>query len=96
MHLFCHRLTNVYYAGATILLRYFTLQKKAIRIVYGANTCIKSHTEPIFKLYNLLKIADICKSILLILYYKILKLSSLRYFDTFLPKNSVVVSQYPI
>ena len=48
----------------------FLLQKKAIRIISGGN--IKSHTEPIFKLYNLLKIADIYKSKLLILYYKIL------------------------
>ena len=32
----------------------FLLQKKAIRIISGAN--IKSHTEPIFKLYNPLKI----------------------------------------
>ena len=30
------------------------------------------------------------------LYYKILKLSSLRYFDTFIPKNSAGVSRYPI
>ena len=48
----------------------FLLQKKAIRIISGGN--IKSHTEPIFKLYNLLKIADIYKSKLLILYYKML------------------------
>ena len=72
----------------------FLLQKKAIRIISGAN--IKSHTEPIFKLYNLLKIEDIYKSKLLILYYKILKLSSPRYFDTFIPKNSAGVSRYPI
>ena len=42
---------------AMLGLRYtseiFLLQKKAIRIISGAN--IKSHTEPIFKLYNLLK-----------------------------------------
>ena len=38
----------------------FLLQKKAIRIISGAN--IKSHTEPILKLYNLLKIEDIYKS----------------------------------
>ena len=45
----------------------FLLQKKAIRIISGAN--IKSHTEPIFfKLNNLLKIEDIYKSKLLILY----------------------------
>ena len=72
----------------------FLLQKKAIRIISGAN--IKSHTEPIFKLYNILKIEDIYKSKLLILYYKILKLSSPRYFDTFIPKNSAGVSRYPI
>ena len=72
----------------------FLLQKKAIRIISGAN--IKSHTEPMFKLYNLLKIEDIYKSKLLILYYKILKLSSPRYFDTFILKNSAGVSRYPI
>ena len=93
MHLFWHRLITVCYAGATILLRYFYC-KKAIRIISGGNT--KSHTEPIFKLYNLLKIADIYKSKLLILYYKILKFSSPRYFDSFLPKNSAGVSRYPI
>ena len=38
----------------TILLRYFSCKKKAIRIISGSN--IKSHTEPIFKLYNLLRI----------------------------------------
>ena len=72
----------------------FLLQKKAIRIISGAN--IKSYTEPIFKLYNLLKITDIYKSKLLIVYYKILKFSSPRPFDTFLPKNSAGVSRYSI
>ena len=40
--------------------------------------------------------SDIYKSKLLILYYKILKFSSPRYFDSFLPKNSAGVSRYPI
>ena len=71
----------------------FLWQNKAIRIISGAN--IKSHTEPIFKLYNLLKIEDIYKSKLLILYYKILRLSSPRYFDTFIPRNSGGDSRYP-
>ena len=53
-------------------------------------------TKCLFKLYNLLKIEDIYKSKLLILYYKILKLSSPRYFDTFIPKNSAGVFRYPI
>ena len=57
---------------------------------------IKSHTKTIFKIYNLLKIAYIYKSKLLILYYKKNKFSSPRHFDTFLPKNSAGVSQYPI
>ena len=72
----------------------FLLQKKAIRIISGAN--IKSHTEPLFKLYKLLKIADIYKYKLLILYYKILKFLYPRYFDTFLPNSSAGVSRYPI
>ena len=78
-------------------LRFFcdiSIAKKAIRIISGGN--IKSHTKPIYKLYNLLKLADIYKSKLLILYYKILKFSSPRYFDSFLPKNSAGVSRYPI
>ena len=37
--------------------------------------------------YHIFVIEDIYKSKLLILYYKILKLSSPRYFDTFIPKN---------
>ena len=48
---------------AMLGLRFFCdilLQKKAIRIISGAN--MKSHTEPIFKLYILLKIADTYKS----------------------------------
>ena len=96
VHVFCMKHVSVHcllcwgYESSAI----FFLQKKAIRIISGAN--IKSHTEPIFKLYNLLKIEDIYKSKLLILYYKILKLSSPRYFDTFILKNSAGVSRYPI
>ena len=40
--------------------------------------------------------ADIYKFKLLILYYMILKLSSARYYDTFIPKNSAGVSRYLI
>ena len=80
-----------------LVLRFFcdiSLAKESYSNHLRAN--IKSHTEPIFQLYNLLKIEDIYKSKLLILYYKILRLSSSKYFDTFIPKNSAGVFRYPI
>ena len=94
MHLFYNILITVCYAGVTILLAIFLLQKKIIRIISSAN--IKSHTEPIFRLYNLLKIADTYKSKLLIIYYMIHKFSSPRCFDTFLTENPTIVSRYLI
>ena len=93
MHLFCHRLITVCYARATIILRYFYCKQKLFKL---SQVLILNPTQPIFKLYNLLEIAAIYKSKLLILYYMILKFSSPRYFDTFLPKNSAGVSRYPI
>ena len=37
--------------------KFFQLQERVIREISGANS--KSHTEPLFKLYNILKVDDI-------------------------------------
>ena len=47
----------------------FILQKKAVRAIASAG--YNAHTEPFFKLYNLLKIEDIYKFRLLVLYHNI-------------------------
>ena len=47
----------------------FILQKKAIRAIASAG--YNAHTEPFFKLYNLLKIEDIYTFRLLVLYHNI-------------------------
>ena len=46
------------------------------------------HTEPFFKLYNLLKIEDIYKFRLLVLYHNISHLKTPQYLDIFLPNTS--------
>ena len=45
----------------------FILQKKAVRAIASAG--YNAHTEPFFKLFNLLKIEDIYKFRLLVLYH---------------------------
>ena len=56
----------------------FILQKKAVR----------AHTEPFFKLYNLLKIEDIYKFRLLVLYHNISHLKTPQHLEIFLPNAS--------
>ena len=45
------------------------LQKKAIRAINSAG--YNAHTEPLFKLYNLLKVEDIYKFRLLVFYHNL-------------------------
>ena len=47
----------------------FQLQKRAIRAISGAN--FKSHTEPLFKVYNILKVENIFLYKLLTFYWKV-------------------------
>ena len=46
------------------------LQKRAIRAIASAG--YRAHSEPLFKIYNVLKVTDIYQQRLLIFYYKIL------------------------
>ena len=48
--------------------RLYKLQKKAIRVV--SNSQYNAHTEPLFKILNMMKLEDIFKLNLLKLYYK--------------------------
>ena len=59
----------------------FILQKKAVRAIASAGC--NAHTEPFFKLYNLLKIEDIYKFRLLVLYHNISHLKTPQYLDIF-------------
>ena len=66
------------------------LQKKAIRAAYNA------HTEPLFKLYNLLKVEDIYKFRLLVFYHNLIYDKAPQHLQNFLPNNSRGVDSYPI
>ena len=59
----------------------FILQKKAVRTIVSAG--YNARTEPYFKLYNLLKIEDIYKFRLLVLYYNISHLKTPQYLEIF-------------
>ena len=59
------------------------LQKKSIRAVSGAGYI--SHTEPLFKFYDILKVSDIYKYKLLTLYYNAKKSNIPMYIFEFLP-----------
>ena len=64
----------------------FILRKKAVRTIASAG--YNAHTEPFFKLYNLLKIDDIYKFRLLVLYHNISHLKTPQYLEIFLPNTS--------
>ena len=64
----------------------FILQKKAVRAIASAG--YNAHTEPFCKLYNLLKIEDIYKFRLLVLYHNISHLKTRQYLEIFLPNTS--------
>ena len=67
----------------------FILQKKAVRTIASAGyKSYNAHTEPFFKLYNLLKIEDIYKFRLLVLYHNISHLKTPQYLEIFLPNTS--------
>ena len=70
----------------------FRQQKKAIRLV-NLQTAT-AHTEPLFKMMNHLKLMDLYKSKLLILYYKLYRNQLPHYFEQFLPQYGT--SRYPL
>ena len=72
----------------------FMMQKKAIRAINSAG--YNAHTEPLFKLYNLLKVEDIYKFRLLIFYHNLIYDKAPQHLQNFMPNNSRGVDYYPI
>ena len=72
----------------------FLQQKRAIRAISGAG--YNAHTEPLFKIYKLLKIDDIYNCRLLVLYYNLLHNKVPQYLSSFLPNTSLATNRYPI
>ena len=54
------------------------------------------HTEPLFKIYKLLKIEVIYNCRLLVLYYNLLHNKVLQYLSSFLQNTSLATNRYPI
>ena len=72
----------------------FLKQKRAIRAISCAG--YNAHTEPLFKIYKLLKIDDIYNSRLLVLYYNLVHNKVPQYLSSFLPNTSLATIRYPI
>ena len=72
----------------------FLIQKRAIRAIFSAG--YNAHTEPLFKLYNVLKVEDIYNYRLLVLYYNLKHKNVPYHIASFLPKTSIARERYPI
>ena len=70
------------------------LQKRAIRTI--TNSWYRTHTTPIFKSLNILKITDLYWLIVLKFYYKLENKLLPSYFDEFIPKKSAGSIVYSI
>ena len=70
------------------------LQKRAVRAIASAG--YRAHSEPLFKIYNVLKVTDIYQQRLLIFYYKILNNVISANFNNFIPTFSEGMNTYPI
>ena len=71
----------------------FLKQKRAICAISCAG--YNAHTEPLFKIYKLLKIDDIYNCLLLVLYYNLEHNKVPQYLSSFLP-NTSLANRYPI
>ena len=67
---------------------------KLQRATSGANS--KSHTEPLFKFYNILKVDDIFTYKLLTFYWKAKQAQLPKYLSKFLPELSEGANKYAI
>ena len=72
----------------------FQLQKIAVPAISGANS--NSHTEPLFKFYNILKVDDIFTYKLLTFYCKAKQAQLPKYLSKFLPELSEGANKYAI
>ena len=65
----------------------FVQQKRAIRAISSAG--YKAHTEPLFKIYNILKLKDVYNYRMLVFYYNIKNNKVPTYLTLFLPNTSI-------
>ena len=72
----------------------FLQQKRAIRAISSAG--YKAHTEPLFKIYNILKLEDIYNYRMLVFYYNLKNNKVPSYLTSFLPNTSIARERYPI
>ena len=72
----------------------FFQQKKAIDAISSASH--NAHTEPLFIIYNILKLKDIFNYRLLIFYYNLRHNKVPHFIGTYLPNTSIAVNRYPI
>ena len=72
----------------------FLQQKKAIRAISSASH--NAHTEPLFKIFNILKLKAIFNFRLLTFYYNLKHNKVPHYIATFLPNTSIAINRYPI
>ena len=70
------------------------LQKRAIYAIASAG--YRAHSEPLFKIYNLLTVTDIYQQRLLIFYYKILTSAISANFNNSIPTFSEGINTHPI
>ena len=70
------------------------LQKRAVRAIASAG--YRSHSEPLFKFYNLLKVNDIYTQRLLVFYYNVINKIISSNFNNFIPEFSEANIFYPI
>ena len=70
------------------------LQKRAVRVIASAG--YRSHSEPLFKFYNLLKVNDIYTQRLLVFYYNVINKIISSNFNNFIPEFSEANNEYPI
>ena len=70
----------------------FLQQKKAICAISSASH--NAHTEPLFKIFNILKLNDIFNYRLLTFYYNLRHNKVPHYIATFLPNTSIAINRY--
>ena len=82
------------WGSGSVAKNIFLKQKRAIRAISCAG--YNAHTEPLFKIYKLLKIDDIYNRRLLVLYYNLVHNKVPQYLSSFLPNTSLATNRYPI
>ena len=82
------------WGSSNVTKSFFFNKKKAIRAISSGSH--NAHTEPLFIIFNILKLKDIFNYRLLSFYYNLRHNKVPHYIATFLPNTSIVINRYPI